>query len=54
MLKSPHSWKVRSGEDSVELLAGDIELSAPAAGTGLVVTVRLPFAGVQIRGRTAA
>jgi two-component system sensor histidine kinase QseC len=38
----------------VELLAGDIELSAPAAGTGLVVTVRLPFTSAQIRGRTAA
>jgi signal transduction histidine kinase len=38
----------------VELLAGDIELSAPAAGTGLVVTVRLPFTSVKIRGRTAA
>jgi signal transduction histidine kinase len=27
----------------VELLGGEIELAAPAAGTGLVVTVTLPF-----------
>jgi signal transduction histidine kinase len=33
----------------VELLAGEIELSDPPVGTGLVVTVRLPFTGVQTR-----
>jgi two-component system sensor histidine kinase QseC len=38
----------------VELLAGEIELSAPTAGTGLVVTVRLPFPVVQTQGQTAA
>jgi signal transduction histidine kinase len=38
----------------VELLAGEIELSAPPAGTGLVVTVRLPFTGVQSQDQTAA
>ncbi len=38
----------------VELLAGDIELSAPASGTGLVVTVRLPLASASGRDRTAA
>jgi two-component system sensor histidine kinase QseC len=38
----------------VELLAGEIELSAPAGGTGLVVTVRLPFTGVQTQDQTAA
>jgi len=38
----------------VELLAGDIELSAPAAGTGLVVTVRLPFARPRTQNRSAA
>jgi two-component system sensor histidine kinase QseC len=38
----------------VELLAGEIELSAPDSGTGLVVTVRLPFPGVQSRDQTAA
>jgi signal transduction histidine kinase len=27
----------------VELLAGDIELSEPACGSGLIVTVCLPF-----------
>jgi hypothetical protein len=51
MLKSPHSWKVRSGEDSVELLAGDIELSAPASGTDLV---RPPSASAPSAARTAA
>jgi signal transduction histidine kinase len=38
----------------VELLAGEIELSAPATGTGLVVTVRLPATGAQAQSRTAA
>jgi two-component system sensor histidine kinase QseC len=38
----------------VELLAGDIELSAPAAGTGLVVTVRLPFTAVRTQNQSAA
>jgi two-component system sensor histidine kinase QseC len=38
----------------VELLAGEIELSAPTIGTGLVVTVRLPFTGVQTQDQTAA
>jgi len=38
----------------VELLDGDIELSAPASGTGLVVTVRLPFARAPHRDRSAA
>ncbi|MGB9333271.1 MAG: ATP-binding protein [Steroidobacteraceae bacterium] len=38
----------------VELLDGDIELSAPACGTGLVVTVRLPFARAPHRDRSAA
>lgn len=36
----------------VELLAGEIELSAPATGTGLIVTVRLPSTGAQ--AQTAA
>lgn len=38
----------------VEVLAGEIELSDPALGTGLVVTVRLPFTGVKTRNQTAA
>lgn len=38
----------------VELLAGDIELSAPAVGTGLVVRVRLPFSWVQPRAQIIA
>jgi two-component system sensor histidine kinase QseC len=38
----------------VELLAGEIELSAPAVGTGLVVAVRLPFPGVRAQDQTAA
>ena len=38
----------------VELLCGDIELSAPPVGTGLIVTVRLPFSGRQTQDRTAA
>ncbi|HXQ32034.1 MAG TPA: ATP-binding protein [Steroidobacteraceae bacterium] len=38
----------------VELLAGEIELADPAVGTGLVVTVRLPFTGAQIQDQTAA
>ena len=37
----------------VELLGGDIELAAPAAGTGLVVTVALPVS-VHPRARSAA
>ena len=38
----------------VELLAGEIELSDPAVGTGLVVTVRLPITGVGTQDQTAA
>jgi two-component system sensor histidine kinase QseC len=38
----------------VELLAGEIELSDPAIGTGLVVTVRLPLTGVATQDQTAA
>src|SRR5579863_8584594 len=38
----------------VELLAGEIDLSDPAVGTGLVVTVRLPYTGVRTRDQTAA
>jgi signal transduction histidine kinase len=38
----------------VELLSGDIQLSSPAAGTGLMVTVTLPFSTTQAQGRTAA
>ncbi|MGP8035579.1 MAG: ATP-binding protein [Steroidobacteraceae bacterium] len=38
----------------VELLTGEIELSAPATGTGLVVTVRLPFTLAQTQDQTAA
>jgi two-component system sensor histidine kinase QseC len=36
----------------VELLRGQIELASPATGTGLIVTVTLPFTGTQ--ARTAA
>jgi signal transduction histidine kinase len=38
----------------VELLAGEIELSDPASGTGLVVMVRLPFTRVETQDQTAA
>jgi signal transduction histidine kinase len=38
----------------VELLGGDIQLSSPPVGTGLVVTVTLPYSVAQARGRTAA
>jgi two-component system, OmpR family, sensor histidine kinase QseC len=38
----------------VELLAGDIQLSAPATGTGLVVTVTIPFTPAHAPGRSAA
>jgi signal transduction histidine kinase len=38
----------------VELLRGDIRLAEPACGSGLIVTVRLPFADIRIQGRTAA
>lgn len=38
----------------VELLGGDIQLSSPPAGTGLVVTVTLPYSVAQARGLTAA
>jgi signal transduction histidine kinase len=38
----------------VELLRGDIQLSQPVAGSGLIVTVRLPFADLHTQGRTAA
>lgn len=34
----------------VELLSGTVELSAPAAGTGLIVTIRLPIAGGDAAG----
>jgi len=33
----------------VELLGGAIELAPPAAGTGLVVTVTLPFTQPLVR-----
>jgi signal transduction histidine kinase len=38
----------------VELLRGEIELSEPASGSGLIVTVRLPFVDLQTPERTAA
>jgi signal transduction histidine kinase len=38
----------------VELLGGKIELAAPAAGTGLVVTVTLPFTSAHLQARSAA
>jgi signal transduction histidine kinase len=38
----------------VELLGGKIELSQPPTGSGLIVTVTLPFADVHTQGRTAA
>jgi two-component system OmpR family sensor kinase len=38
----------------VELLSGHIELSAPASGTGLIVTVTLPLAKAPAQDRTAA
>jgi signal transduction histidine kinase len=38
----------------VELLGGKIELAAPAAGTGLVVTVTLPFTRAHLQARSAA
>jgi len=38
----------------VELLGGEIELAAPATGTGLVVTVTLPFTSAQTPARSAA
>ncbi|HLJ37323.1 MAG TPA: ATP-binding protein [Steroidobacteraceae bacterium] len=38
----------------VELLSGTIELSAPPAGTGLVVTIRLPLSRRSQADRTAA
>jgi len=38
----------------VELLGGEIELAAPPAGTGLVVTVTLPFASVHAQAGSAA
>jgi hypothetical protein len=38
----------------VELLGGRIELAAPAAGTGLVVTVTLPFTSAHVHARSAA
>lgn len=37
----------------VELLGGTIELTAPAAGTGLIVTIRLPLASALRSGRAA-
>ncbi|HEV2286766.1 MAG TPA: ATP-binding protein [Steroidobacteraceae bacterium] len=38
----------------VELLAGTIDLTAPPAGTGLVVSIRLPLADAPGPGRAAA
>jgi two-component system, OmpR family, sensor kinase len=38
----------------VELIGGDIELTEPAAGSGLVVTVTLPFTSTHPHARTAA
>lgn len=38
----------------VELLSGTIELSAPPAGTGLIVTISLPLAPTAATGRSAA
>jgi signal transduction histidine kinase len=38
----------------VELLRGDIRLSEPAAGSGLIVTISLPFGAAPAQGRTAA
>jgi two-component system, OmpR family, sensor histidine kinase QseC len=38
----------------VELLGGKIELAAPAAATGLVVTVTLPFTSAHAQARSAA
>jgi signal transduction histidine kinase len=38
----------------VELLAGEIELSTPGTGTGLVVTITLPVVSGQLERRTAA
>jgi two-component system, OmpR family, sensor histidine kinase QseC len=38
----------------VELLGGEIELAAPATGTGLVVTVTLPFTSAHTQARSAA
>ncbi len=38
----------------VELLGGEIELASPATGTGLVVTVTLPFTSAHARPRPAA
>jgi len=38
----------------VELLGGDIQLSEPASGSGLIVTVSLPFADLHTQDRTAA
>ena len=38
----------------VELLGGEIELAAPATGTGLVVTVTLPFTSAHTPVRSAA
>jgi len=38
----------------VELLGGEIELASPVAGTGLVVTVTLPFTDAHTQVRPAA
>jgi two-component system, OmpR family, sensor histidine kinase QseC len=38
----------------VELLRGEIELASPATGTGLTVTVTLPFTGAPAQARSAA
>jgi two-component system, OmpR family, sensor histidine kinase QseC len=38
----------------VELLGGRIELASPATGTGLTVTVALPFTSAHARARSAA
>jgi len=38
----------------VELIGGHIELSAPNAGTGLVVTITLPITSTHAHARSAA
>ena len=38
----------------VELLGGEIELASPATGTGLTVTVTLPFTSAHAQARSAA
>jgi len=38
----------------VELLGGEIQLSEPESGRGLIVTISLPFGDTQAQGRSAA